>query len=244
MGNALSISDQNVFRVVSDIRRDHSPSELPILALESYKNKSTAIKLLKYGVNDFALQSTDPEELIIRLRQNIDHASAYQKIQRISRMDDLTDVYNRNYFFELIHEQIKQIKPQHTTFVMMADLDRFKNINDTYGHLVGDQAIRYTAKKLNRVFKNFTVSRYGGEEFCVYGQITSMDHIQHLAKFFKSEIEMHSKAQAGVHFTISLGICYCQQAENIDIDTLLAGADFALYQAKAAGRNQIVAKEI
>lgn len=234
--DALEISDDDVFSVVSKIRQDYNGSELPIISCETTQKMETAIKLMKYGVNDFFNSGFTAEELYIRVRQGIGQSEAYQEIRLISQTDALTHLFNRRHFFELANNKLQQpLKDAHTFFVVMADIDFFKQVNDEYGHQTGDKAIVFTAKSIQQIFKEHTVARIGGEEFGIFGVAANQQAVLSLCETLRAEIETQSKAQTQVPFTLSQGIHFGQES----LEKLMGKADKALYDAKDSGRNRV-----
>ncbi|MDX9819873.1 MAG: GGDEF domain-containing protein, partial [Desulfococcus multivorans] len=128
--------------------------------------------------------------------------------------------------------------------IIIADIDRFKPINDTYGHLAGDAYLRKLANILSRIFRRETdfVARYGGEEFVFLLENIDRDTAIALAEEVRSEVEkmtlIHYQHQ--IQTTVSLGISSCIPGAEDKKDRLFEKADMALYQAKNSGRNQVV----
>ncbi len=222
--------------LVKNIRQDHSQNQLPIISCEESDNISLAIKLMKYGVNDFFNTDFSSEEFYVRVNQNIEQSEHFTKIELLAQTDGMTGLYNRRYFFERSIPQLKQLKEKgQYFFTLMADIDHFKNVNDTYGHQKGDEAICYVATTIKNIFNSYLVARFGGEEFCVFGSLQDASEIEVLSEQLRKTIEAESKIKTGVHFTISLGISFSGN----DIEELIKKSDKALYQAKETGRNKV-----
>jgi len=233
--NARSIEDMDVYKVISKIRGQYNPAELPIISSECTENLSTAIKMMKYGVNDFFNSGFSAEELYIRVRQTIDQSHAFQEIQWISQRDALTGLFNRRHFFETSEPMLDNASGQsNTPFVIMLDIDHFKKVNDTYGHQKGDEAIIYTANLIKQCFSDYVFARFGGEEYCVFGESNSEQAIFDLCENFRKTLEAESKNETEVAFTACLGISFV----GTTMDEMIAHADEALYQSKNNGRNK------
>lgn len=229
-----------VYDFVREIRMKFSDHDLPILAIEQQGKLNQSIKLMKYGVGDLLTESYSPEELYLRVKKNLEQSQAYKDIKHISEIDGLTQIYNRRAFFEKAELLFKQYKQDNKDFfLIMVDIDHFKLVNDKYGHLVGDQAIIFTASYLKSVFSNALVARFGGEEFIVLGENISKEKVLALCESFRLEIEAQSYPSVEVEFTASQGVAF----RGDTLDKAIALADEALYEAKGAGRNMVVIKD-
>lgn len=230
------INNDDVVSFVSFVRERFTPNQVPLLFCGPTEKIPVAIKLMKYGVNDFYNTNFSEEELFVRLNQNIEQAQSYKEIEHISQTDGLTQLFNRGYFFNFGERYFaSSLKKQNKTFVVMADIDHFKNVNDTYGHQKGDEAIVFTAKTLKTCFEKYAVARFGGEEFCVLGEAQSVEQISALCEDFRSQIESSSLKETDVSFTVSLGVSF----EGKSLDEAIHSADVALYFSKENGRNQV-----
>ncbi len=156
--------------------------------------------------------------------------------------DELTNLYNRRAFFEQGKQLFKQARryPQSIS-VMMIDIDHFKNINDNYGHAVGDNVLKAIGDLLqNTVREADILARIGGEEFAIILPQTGVEEASNLAERIRQRIEaeviQHDTLQ--IKITASFGIASCM-AEGDDLDRMLTKADDALYIAKKKGRNQV-----
>lgn len=231
------VLDESIINFISTIRSDYSTSQLPMILCEPTENISLAIKLMKYGVNDFYNINFSAEELYVRINQNIDQTEAYQEIERISQTDALTQLFNRGYFFRFGEDFFESlIKENSPFFVVMADIDHFKLVNDNYGHQKGDEAIIFSAQTMSTCFKGYTVARFGGEEFCVLGKLENKASILKQCEDFREKIETNSYELTGVKFTASVGIAF----EGETLEKAIHYADSALYRAKESGRNQVI----
>ena len=169
---------------------------------------------------------------------------AEQKIHSLAYYDSLTGLPNRLMFRDQLERAIARcLREAQQLAVMFLDLDKFKRVNDTLGHLVGDDVLREFARKVGDCLRREDLLvRYGGEEFCVLLPGADAGTALTLADRIRSTIDnTHMNTRAGpVHITTSVGICG-DDAKVIDsLDSLLSCADGALYLAKAAGRNQVI----
>jgi len=221
---------------LQQIRLQFDQNILPIICCEPDAHLDYAIELLKYGVNDFIRANFTEEELFVRINQLITFSEDYQNIQNLAYKDPMTSAYNRRYFFqESVVKLADYQTKQNPYFMVMADIDFFKQVNDQFGHQVGDEAIKYVAKLLMIHFSNSLVARFGGEEFCILGQ-APLNEALDFCEAVRVEIEANSEQETTVPFTLSLGVSH--QFDTIDLG--VKRADQALYQAKETGRNQVV----
>jgi diguanylate cyclase (GGDEF)-like protein len=170
----------------------------------------------------------------------IQNAALFQKVREQALTDPLTGVYNRRYFFEMGNLEIEQARRSGRGLgVILLDLDHFKQVNDTYGHLAGDQILAQVAHILReQVRSSDVICRYGGEEFAVLlPEINMMGALQ-VAERLNQEIYRTSvtSRKGEVRVSVSMGVAMLD-AETHTIDDMLHQADRALYAAKQAGRN-------
>ncbi len=166
----------------------------------------------------------------------------YRELENISFRDPLTGIYNRNYFFQEGDLARKRAARDGSPIcVIMADLDHFKSVNDTYGHLIGDEVLKQAAKVIaGNIRETDIVARFGGEEFVVILLNAHLESGAAVAEKIRAETEAAPCGPEGRQFTqtISLGVAEVLK-EDEDLNAAISVADKALYAAKEAGRNQI-----
>ena len=155
--------------------------------------------------------------------------------------DSLTGLYNRRYFFELAEKEFNRtLRHNHSLSILMFDIDHFKTINDTYGHLIGDQVLEQIAKSCRETLRDFDIiGRYGGEEFVVMMPQTDGDSAWLVAERLRQRLmKMRFNTSKGnINLTVSVGVAEILDSDSV-IEHLLDRADQALYIAKQNGRNQ------
>ena len=218
-------------KLIKKIREKYSIDELPILVV-SGNNDNSLIKCLKLGANDFIKKPFSGEELKVRVNNIFELYEHIKKILKSSQLDKLTGVYNRN-FLENNFEEIFNLY-EHKSIAML-DIDHFKKINDTYGHQIGDEILKYFASIIkNNIRKTDMVIRYGGEEFIVF----LPDSYKEEALIVLHKIKKLLKPCKDINFTFSAGVA----DEGETLAEMIKLADERLYRAKKEGRNRIVSK--
>lgn len=171
-----------------------------------------------------------------------------EELRQASRTDSLTGICNRRHFDELLHLTFGLCARRGAHFsLIMCDIDHFKNINDTQGHLAGDEYLRFIAQHLQDIFKRETdvVGRYGGEEFVVMLPDEHLVSARMLAEMFRNLVAGSSLEYNGttIRSTVSLGIASGVPQTGDRPELFIERADAALYLAKKGGRNQVVVFE-
>ena len=172
----------------------------------------------------------------------IENAQLFEQAYYLSVTDPLTELTNRRHFFEVARFEFDRThRYPRTLSVMMIDIDHFKNINDTHGHTVGDEALREVAARIKRSVRTVDiVARYGGEEFIVLMPETGLNEASQVAERVRSSVANRPMISNAASVTATLSIGVAEMDENSkNIDQLIIYADKALYEAKAAGRNRM-----
>ena len=158
--------------------------------------------------------------------------------------DVLSGLYNRRYFYDISKQYFyTAIKHNQKLSVLMIDIDKFKNVNDTYGHDVGDHIIESSSKVLSKITrKDDIVARYGGEEFIVLLTDTGIKKAEDLAERIRVAVEKNGiTLESGevVYITISIGVTQLNNKNDRNIDETIKRCDNALYESKNKGRNMV-----
>jgi diguanylate cyclase (GGDEF)-like protein len=171
-----------------------------------------------------------------------DNARLFSRVRELATTDELTGQHNRRHFYSIAGALVQAAsRSGHDLAAAMLDIDKFKNINDTYGHGVGDEVIRTVAARLRTAIRHSDVlGRYGGEEFAVVLPDHGGDALV-LAERMRAAVATAPIATAAgpVEVTISVGLAALAPGDGT-LDHLLARADHALYRAKESGRNRVV----
>ena len=161
------------------------------------------------------------------------------ELEYFANNDPLTGLRNRRYYFSFLDKVFSD--PNHSGFICMFDLDHFKNINDSYGHDMGDEVLKKFSELAKSHFKSYAeICRYGGEEFLIYLSLVDSESVYQLLDDFRrkaSEIEFKPENHSSFSITVSVGIASCPIATPLNI--VISRADKALYQSKNNGRNRV-----
>jgi two-component system cell cycle response regulator len=241
-------------RLAAQLRSDEATRGVPILAIADIDERARAVKALEIGVNDILARPVDPGELAARvrtqirrkrytdyLRANLDHSL------ELAVTDQLTGLHNRRYMATQLEALMERARHGgQPVSVLVIDIDHFKRVNDSFGHDVGDEVLAEFAVRLASNVRAVDLPvRHGGEEFVVVMPDTDLEDARRIAE----RIRLHA---AGAPFrvmgggellgvTISVGVA--QSAGGGDTPTaLLKRADEAVYEAKARGRNRVIAR--
>ena len=166
----------------------------------------------------------------------------YQTLKNLAHTDDLTQLYNRRHFVDMAERSIHQWPRHASSCLLMFDVDHFKNINDSYGHDVGDRVLQLIAEVTRKEMRYSDVlARFGGEEFIALLEDTQLQDSLVIAERIRCAIQkqyIYVKPNHAIRFTISIGIAELE-SHTQTLEDLIKQADIALYQAKKTGRNRI-----
>lgn len=220
------------------IRQQEAYIGVPIIFLASETDSEQALEAIKLQGDEVFAKPVNIKHLIAAVKNR---AFAFRQIKSMIVRDSLTGLYNHRHLKDLLQRelQLAQRNQQNLQFVML-DLDHFKQVNDRFGHLVGDRVIKMMARLLKqRLRSTDLVGRYGGEEFAVILPNTQSEQARHIIDTIRQQFSdivfMSEKGQCKV--TFSAGIAsYPEFNQN---SSLVHAADEALYLSKKAGRNHI-----
>ncbi len=234
--------------VCREVRKRKQQSYVYMVLLTSKESKEDVVAGLESGADDYLTKPFDPEELKARLRTGLRILDledrlieAREEMRFQATHDGLTALWNRGMIVDLLGRELaRSIRENFSTVILMCDLDHFKSVNDTYGHLVGDDVLKETAKRLLASVRSYDfVGRYGGEEFLVVLNNCNPAYAFARADEIRKAIAQKpvTSSCGPVPITMSLGLLLNQEWGRRPVEELLHEADAALYVAKAAGRN-------
>jgi len=248
-----NFEDYDPLRLCSQLRSLERTRFLPLLLVAEQGADDMVARALDLGVNDYILRPIDPNELVARtltqirrkrynehLRLNLQHT------MELAIVDALTGLNNRRYLDNHLKILFDRAAVRGRPIsICMTDIDRFKLVNDTYGHDVGDEVLREFATRIRSTVRGADLAcRYGGEEFVVVMPDTPMELAASVAERLRSIVEDKPfyvrSIDRQLSITASLGIATSSGAFGTP-DEILKQADRALYEAKHTGRNRVVA---
>lgn len=240
--NCISLRALNENRSIVKFEVEQARTYMVIAAPIEYQGRKRAIELIKDVTenNIFEVFSKTDSEDYLKL---IDDLNQYVIT------DELTQVYNKRFVMEHLPVDIRAaFFDRESIALVMADIDRFKYVNDTYGHVTGDEILKILGQvfKDNIRGKNDWVARYGGEEFLFVFRNTNMKALKAICERIRLAVEAHEFIidDLTIRITISLGGVLEGQIKEVDEKILIELADQALYKAKSEGRNRTVLTEM
>jgi two-component system, cell cycle response regulator len=235
--------------VCRQVRAASAELYIYILLLTARAESGDLVQGMEAGADDYLTKPFNAHELRVRLRAGsriLDLQTqllrAREALRQQATHDSLTGLLNRASILELLQTELQRGGRERSPLaVLMADLDRFKQINDTYGHLVGDATLRVATQRMKACLRRYDmIGRYGGEEFLIV--LPGCDFVSGLqeAERLQRAIAAEPIRVGGLSLpvTCSLGVSWRACTEAVDTDTLVREADLALYSAKSRGRNR------
>jgi len=235
------------YEVCRRLKSDDNTKNIPIIFITAKADEDSIEKAYDLGGTDYVTKPFRPKELISRVKKELKYHEMLEELKLLASTDSMTKLYNRRYFSnmsEFIFSLMKREKQNLS--VIMLDIDKFKNINDTYGHKIGDDVIISLANKLiEHQRQSDIICRYGGEEFVILLPKTSLDETNILAQKIRKEIEsiiLNISINKDLKFTVSVGVSQVDLENESNVEVALKRADDALYEAKESGRNKVCMK--
>jgi diguanylate cyclase (GGDEF)-like protein len=239
--------------------RQKSILYVPILMLtEQRTSVEDKVDGLSVGADDYLAKPFDERELLarvvamLRIKRVIDglfnrleeDQQSYLMLKRLALTDQLTGLYNRHYFTEVLEREFSLAKRHSTSLAcFMCDIDFFRDFNTRYGHPTGDWVLQEVSRLMQKTSRQEdVVARYGGDELVALLPLTEMLTARAAAERLRSLIESMSwdSPSGQLHITVSIGVAVYPSPDISQADQLPAHADKALYRAKEMGRNRVV----
>ena len=251
----ILMPEMDGFEVCTLLKADERTKDIPVVFVSSMANIEYKVKGFKVGGVDYINKPFHHAEILVRinthitmlrLRKHLEEQNA--ELERLANTDYLTNLYNRRRFFQAAQDEFAgAIRSRNPISITLMDLDHFKRINDTHGHLTGDQVLIHSAKLIRSHCRVSDVAaRYGGEEFIILHPSIDRQNAFQVAERIRKAVEVTPFPFEGdeIDVTLSAGVVDTKAGRDFKrIDDILGLADKALYRAKDAGRNQVVVFE-
>jgi len=240
----IMMPEMDGYEVCTKIRENTHTKNIPIIFITAKTDEDSIEKAYDIGGIDYVSKPFKPKELLAKVNRELTLQELQKELLIMATTDSLSTLYNRRYFTQS-SEQIFNLskREQQALSIIMIDIDKFKSINDNYGHKIGDDVIVYFANKLKEIQRTSDIScRYGGEEFVLLLPNTSLENATIVAQKLRSTIELSTlkiSSTQEIQFTISLGVASVDFMEDTSIEPSLKKADEAMYRAKNSGRNKV-----
>ncbi|MEG4231835.1 diguanylate cyclase [Microcoleus sp. Pol11C3] len=254
----INMPEMNGYEVCKKLKASEASAEIPVIfisALERVENKVQAFEL---GGVDYITKPFQEQEVLMRVKNQLlirqqrqqlieqnkrleheieERLRAEAEVRQLSVTDELTGLYNRRGFFLLADQQLKIARRTHTSyFILFADLDGLKKINDTFGHEMGDRVIVDAAQILKQTFRDADiVARLGGDEFAVFIPTFSGDLYNFYIRL-QENIERFNQKSERAYISISLGVQSGDLNNEFSLEQLVAKADKLMYEHKRTKR--------
>ncbi len=230
------------YEFVANVRRKFQKDKMAIIVVSGWEEERILPRFLKIGANDFLKRPYNREEFICRINGNLDSLDLIERSQELARKDFLTGLNNRMYFLDLSTISYSNMARAAQTVAMgLADIDHFKEINDTLGHDAGDFCLKHMAKILSGHMKRKSdiVARLGGDEFCFLISYDDRNNLTEYLNRIVATIRDSPVTYEGHTVSISASIGVCTKLHQ-SLEEMIKCADKFLYEAKRQGRNRAV----
>ena len=236
----ILMPDMDGYEICQQLKQNESTRHIPVIFVTAKDNDDEEEKGFSLGAVDYITKPIRPAVVVARVKTHVMLKRQHDLLARMAMRDQLTGLYNRHYLFDAACRKIaRAMRHQYSVCLLMIDVDHFKKINDTHGHVVGDEVLKGIASLMDACSRQEDVAaRFGGEEFVVL-----LGHCEIADALEKSQQLLASIEQlkpGGIEVTVSIGVAELSSSGETFGD-LLGRADMALYKAKDNGRNRVEA---
>ncbi|MBX3262661.1 MAG: diguanylate cyclase [Labilithrix sp.] len=249
----VGLAGLDPWALLKHLRQDPETAMIPVMViLGRPPNESDMLKLIDAGVMDHLVKPLSTTLLCAKIKAVSERSRMQRELKNKLRFaleysahDALTGLYNRRYFERRLREESAHAKRHKRPFsLILADLDHFKLVNDTYGHEDGDRVLCHVAELLGGSLREDDIAcRFGGEEFVILLRATPGPAARVVANRLRASVASQGIALGAKdelrHVTLSGGVAAADERNNYDVDNIVDRADKALYRAKRGGRNRV-----
>ncbi|MBI9075398.1 MAG: diguanylate cyclase [Desulfatibacillum sp.] len=241
----IELPDIQGLELTNLIKKEHGAD---VIVMTGFGEQYTYEDAIEQGASDFIVKPIRFSELSLRIKRVLrerasdkDRAKLLDKLQELAVTDGLTKLFNSRYFYEMLEVEVRRSRRYGRPLsLLLFDIDKFKNFNDTYGHIEGDRALARIGRSVRESIRGTdTAFRYGGEEFTVLMPETGEDEAIGVGQRVCDEVRdlVHMANGEEVHLTISVGVTQALPGE--DLSDLVKRVDQAMYTAKRAGGDKV-----
>jgi len=240
----IMMPEMDGFEVCTILKSHSTTKDIPIIFITALTDEDNIEEAYDIGGIDYITKPFLPKELLAKVKRELKLQVLQNELKILVATDPMTKLYNRRYFTE-ISETILDLakRDKKDLCIVMLDIDKFKLVNDTYGHKIGDDVIIRLAQNLQKhQRKSDIICRYGGEEFVILLPNTSIDGAKIVSENIRASIEdltVKIDDNQSINFTVSMGVSQVHTNLEQNIEPALKRADEALYEAKEIGRNRV-----
>ena len=232
----ILMPDLDGYEVCQQLKQNETTRHIPVIFVTAKDNDEEEEKGLSLGAVDYITKPIRPAVVVARVKTHVTLKRQHDLLARMAMRDQLTGLYNRHYLLDAAYRKVaRAMRHQYSICLLMIDVDHFKKINDTHGHVVGDEVLKGIATLMDACSRQEDViARFGGEEFVVL-----LGHCEMAGALEKGQQLLGSIERlkpGGIEVTVSIGVAELSSSGETFGD-LLGRADLALYKAKDNGRN-------
>lgn len=241
----VSIKGNKKWQIIETLTTAPSLRDSPLILIFSRKNKNQVTKMCDFDIFDYLIEPLLKCEIKVKVFKAHEIVELKKEFSKLLTKDPLTGAYNRSFLMERIQEELNWCSLyKEPLSLAIFDIDFFKKINDTYGHLTGDRVLMELVSLAVEFLPDmFIIGRYGGEEFCILMPSVDEQKAKEICEQFRKKVEeseFHTFSGQPIKCTISIGFTTFYGEERIVPDEIIQKADIALYKAKQSGRNRVI----
>ncbi|MEE9542816.1 MAG: response regulator [Thermodesulfobacteriota bacterium] len=244
----LLLPDMHGLDLLKRVKKNPVMEEISVIIVSSINDLETRVKGIDLGSDDYLVKPVNALEMLARVRAAIRKTHARKKLKqtlnevfKLSITDSLTGLYNRQYFNSYLEKLMASSRRHSRKFsLLFVDIDRFKAVNDKFGHLIGDNVLKNMADIFeDNLRASDVIARFGGEEFVILLSDTDLKGGEALAEKLRTDVEAFDfDGLEKNSITVSVGVSESSEVDG-SITDILKRADDALYRAKEDGRNKV-----